>query len=282
MTIRKVLTVFIIFLVCLYAQAQTGQLFNADKQLTSSFTNQVYLDRDGFIWVVTRNGLNKYDGYHFHAIKREFGAGLGMASNYINCMIQDANGLFYLGMYGALQTYDGNRFQDVEVKDIQGAVVGCYITCFLQRSNGELLVGTSGHGVLKIENHEHARQLDGPLKDIHTVNALLEDKQGHLWIAANGIGLIEYDGKTTRKFFTSEELSHSIRTLCTDKEGNIYVGTYNSGVFVKNHEQDFRHLDVTGKKPIASIYCRRDGRLMFGYDGQGVAIYDAKKDSIED
>lgn len=282
MKIPKFLTIFTTLFVCLHTQAQTGQLFDADKQLTSSFTNQVYLDRDGFIWVVTRNGLNKYDGYHFHAIKREFGAGLGMASNYINCMIQDANGLFYMGMYGALQTYDGNRFQKVEVKDIQGTVVGCYITCFLQRSNGELLVGTSGQGVLKMDDREHAHQLGGPLKDIHTVNALLEDKQGHIWIAANGMGLMEYDGKNTRSYFTSEEQAHSIRTLCTDKEGNIYVGTYNAGVFVMNQGQEFRHLDVTGNKPISSIYCRRDGRLMFGYDGQGVAIYDPKTDNLED
>ena len=109
---------------------QTGKLFDADKQLSSSFTSQVYLDRDGFIWVATRNGLNRYDGYQFYTIKKENENQRAMASNYVNCMIQDGTGLFYLGMYGALQTYDGSSFHDVEVRDLDGNVVPCYMTCF--------------------------------------------------------------------------------------------------------------------------------------------------------
>jgi ligand-binding sensor domain-containing protein len=48
-----------------------GKLFDADKQMSSSFTTQIYLDRDGFIWVATRNGLNRYDGYQFRILKKE-------------------------------------------------------------------------------------------------------------------------------------------------------------------------------------------------------------------
>ena len=95
-----------------------GQLFDADKQLSSSFTSQVYLDRDGFIWVATRNGLNRYDGYQFHIIKKEWMP--DMASNYVNCMTQDDDGLFYIGMYGALQTFDGNLGRNLRSWPAQG------------------------------------------------------------------------------------------------------------------------------------------------------------------
>ena len=50
-----------------------GKLFDADNQLSSSFTNQVYLDRDGFIWTATRNGLSRYDGYQHRIYKKENG-----------------------------------------------------------------------------------------------------------------------------------------------------------------------------------------------------------------
>ena len=63
--LRKYLTIFLTLSV-LTVFAQTGKLFDADKQLSSSFTSQVYLDHDGLIWVATRNGLNMYDGYKFH------------------------------------------------------------------------------------------------------------------------------------------------------------------------------------------------------------------------
>ena len=97
-----------------------GKLYDANQQLSSNFTNQVYLDNDGFIWSATRNGLNRYDGYQFHIYKKEKGNKTGMASNYVNCIVQDQNGQFYIGMWGVLQIYDGNTFQTIEVKDLEG------------------------------------------------------------------------------------------------------------------------------------------------------------------
>ena len=81
-----------------------GKHYDADHQMSSSFTTQVYVDRDGFIWAATRNGLNRFDGYQYQVIKKEKGKDLGMASNYVNCMLQDRCGLFYVGMYGALHS----------------------------------------------------------------------------------------------------------------------------------------------------------------------------------
>ena len=90
-----------------------GKSFDADKQMSSSFTTQVFQDRDGFIWIATRNGLNRYDGYQFRILKHDSRQKNGLASNYVNCMMQDRHGLYYIGMYGALQTYDGYRFRNI-------------------------------------------------------------------------------------------------------------------------------------------------------------------------
>ena len=280
--LRKYLTI-LLTLSAIYVSAQTGKLFDADKQLSSSFTNQVYLDYDGFIWVATRNGLNKYDGYKFHTLKKELEIENGMASNYVNCIIQDKDGLFYMGMYGAFQTYDGNRFHDIEVKDANGNIVPCYMTCFLLRNNGEILAGTSGHGLLKVIDHSHAQQEAGPLRDIHTINAIEEDRQGHIWLVTGDQGLLEYDGKNVKRYFNSDAERTTMQRLGQDKDGNLYLGTSNQGVFVRSAKGgDFKHIDVTGHKHISAIYCRRDGTMMFGYDGTGLAIYDPRSGHLED
>ena len=280
--LRKYITILLTIL-SLTAFSQTGKLFDADKQLSSSFTSQVYLDHDGLIWVATRNGLNKYDGYKFHILKKEQETENGMASNYVNCMIQDKSGLFYLGMYGAFQTYDGNQFQDIEVKDLDGNVVPCYMTCFLLRKNGDILAGTSGHGLLKVTDRSHAQQQGGPISNIHTINAIEEDRQGHIWLVTGDQGLLEYDGKNVKQYFNSETERSTMRRLGLDKDGNLYLGTTNQGVFVRSAKGgDFKHIDVTGHKHISAIYCRRDGKMMFGYDGMGLAIYDPQSGVIED
>ncbi len=282
---RKVLSALCLLsaLCALTAKAQTGKLFNADNLLSSSFTTQLFLDRDGFLWIATRNGLNRYDGYQSLIIKKDRQQLNGMASNYVNCITQAQDGLFYVGMYGALQTYDGSRFEDVEVKDLDGNTVTCYMTCFLVRKNGEILAGTSGHGLLTIEDRQHARQAGGQLKDIHTVQDLLEDRRGNVWVATSRKGLLEYDGRHVRSHFTAPEQLGTLRRLCEDQAGNIYVGTSMNGVYVRRAgSSGFQHIEATARKHIAALYCQRNGHVMIGYDGQGLAIYDPQTGSVTD
>ena len=282
---RKVLSALCLLcaLCALTAKAQTGKLFNADNLLSSSFTTQLFLDRDGFLWIATRNGLNRYDGYQSLIIKKDRQQLNGMASNYVNCITQAQDGLFYVGMYGALQTYDGSRFEDVEVKDLDGNTVRCYMTCFLVRRNGEILAGTSGHGLLTIQDRQHARQAGGQLKDIHTVQDLLEDRRGNVWVATSRKGLLEYDGRHVRSHFTAPEQLGTLRRMCEDQAGNIYVGTSMNGVYVRRAgSSEFQHIEATSHKHIAALYCQRNGHVMIGYDGQGLAIYDPQTGSVTD
>ena len=60
----KQLLTLLALCVSLGVHAQMGKYFTTDnQQLSSSYVTQVYLDRDGFLWVTTRNGINRYDGY---------------------------------------------------------------------------------------------------------------------------------------------------------------------------------------------------------------------------
>lgn len=268
---------------CLSVHAQMGKLFDADKQMSSSFTTQIYLDRDGFIWIATRNGLNRYDGYQFRIIKKETSQESGLASNYVNAIMQDRYGLFYIGMYGALQTYDGQKFQDVTTYDLDGHSQPHYITCLLERENGDILVGTSGHGVLKLDKNKlEARQIGGVLTSLQSVHRIKEDSKGYLWLVTESQGLWCYDGKTIRRFFQGEKEVASVLDICEDKQGNIYIGTTNAGMFILDENWTPQHIDATGSKHISTLYCSNDGRIMIGYDGLGMAIYDPKTGHLTD
>jgi len=275
------LTLFI----TLSAYAQMGKLFDADKQLSSSFTTQIYLDRDGFIWAATRNGLNRYDGYQFRILKKETANDIGMASNYVNCMMQDHKGLFYIGMYGAFQTYDGERFHDVKTYDLNGHAQPHYITCLLERKNGDILVGTSAHGLLRMTNSHEARQIGGVLKDLNTVHRMMEDRQQRVWMATDGQGLLCYDGKTVKSYFQEANQRNTVLDVCEDHEGRIYVATVNAGLFrmdVSGSNYQPVHIEGTGTKHISVLYANRRGHIMLGCDGTGLTIYNPQNGRVVD
>ena len=271
-----------LFLLCLSMglHAQMGKYFTTDShQLSSSYVTQVYLDHDGFLWATTRNGINRYDGYQFRVFKKENESDKTLASNYVNCMMQDRNGLFYFGMYGALQTWDGEEFHNVTLLDHHGKESYGYATCFLERTNGDVLVGSSGLGVMKVTNAHTAQQLGGLFASIHTVNSLLEDKAGRLWMVTDQTGLICYDGKQLRRYLTDRK-ELILGQLCSDHDGHIFVGS-NAGLY-RQQGDDFVHVAATGQKEVSSIYCDRYNCIIVGYDGKGIAIYDPRKDTLID
>ena len=278
---RKILLVLLCFVSSLSANAQMGKLFDADKQMSSSFTTQIYLDKDGFIWVATRNGLNRYDGYQFRIYKKEGRQNLGMASNYVNCMTQDRNGRFFIGMYGALQIFDGQRFRTVTTYALNKKVVPCYTTCLLERKNGEMLIGTSGHGLLKMKGHREAYQMGDQFADLSGLHRIIEDRRQHLWLVTEKDGLWRWDGKTTTRYFQEEGLRSNILDVCEGDNGRMYVATANHGLFRLEGDTPI-HIESTGNKHISVLYFNRRGHLMLGYDGMGVGIYNPQNGRLVD
>ena len=59
--------ILIICLCCMVqgVEAQTGKVYTTDMGLSSSLINQIFQDQQGFVWVATEYGLNKFDGLRF-------------------------------------------------------------------------------------------------------------------------------------------------------------------------------------------------------------------------
>ena len=59
----------------LQVQAQTTDFFfrhlNRAGGLASNLVSPIVQDGEGFIWIATENGLQKYDGYNFTSYQRE-------------------------------------------------------------------------------------------------------------------------------------------------------------------------------------------------------------------
>ena len=262
----------------LSSHAQMGTFYNPDKQLSSSLVNQVYLDHNGFLWVATRDGLNRYDGYQFRVFRRENPVDSTLKTNMVNAIMQDRQGLFYVGMYDGIQTWDGKRFNDVKTLDWRGNENFCYASCFLERANGDILAGTSGLGVVKFKNKTTAQQVGGPFAGLHTVSDLLEDRKCNLWLVSDEKGLQYYDG-THVKTYKLDARDVVASCLCEDHQGNIYVSTTNAGVF-RLYGQQFVQIPSTSGLPVSSLYCNSKGEIMIGCDGKGLAVYNPETGSL--
>ena len=260
--------------------AQMGKLYDVDNQLSSSFTNQVFIDNDGLLWVATRNGLCRYDGYQFRVFDKKTHG--DMTNNYVNCIAQDHQNRFYLGMFGGLMTFDGASFREMKVIDREGNETHTYVICFLMCSDGDILVGTSGNGVLRVDSPSQAHQLGGDLASAVTIHSMVEDNKGLIWIATDHHGLLVYDkkrGKVVKRYLDDESMQSYVRRVGKDRQGRIYVGTSRQGV-LRLEGGTFRHIAATGNRSVTALYCNSSNQMVIGYDGSGLSILDPATGSV--
>jgi ligand-binding sensor domain-containing protein len=158
---------------------------------------KVYQDKDGFIWLATRYGLCKYDGYEINIFTRQLDNPNSLSNNNILCLAEDHNHHLWIGTQDGLNVLDkktGN-IQRVPVPGIPNPIVAC----ILVTSNNEIWLGLD-EGLFKysLESNEfiylNRNNSNGILSD-SPVKSLLEDSYGDIWIGTWSKGLFRYDSK---------------------------------------------------------------------------------------
>ena len=123
--------------------------------------------------------------------------------------------------------------------------------------------------------------MGGVLKDLNTVNSLLEDSKQRLWIASEHHGLLCYDGKSVKYYFNQPGQTGNVLSICESKEGKIYIATSNAGLFRLDGDTPV-HIEATGNKHISTLYVSQEGNILLGYDGLGLGIYNPKDNTLRD
>lgn len=72
--------------------------------LANNFVNHIIQDKQGFIWMATQDGLNKYDGYNFEVFKVNPAEPNGLPSNIITTLQEDTQGNIWIGTEKGLAT----------------------------------------------------------------------------------------------------------------------------------------------------------------------------------
>ena len=256
------------------ALAQSGKLYNADNLLTSNIATSVCQDNNGFIWVGTRNGLNRYDGYGFRAFKKEDETD-GLGSNYINVIIQSRKtGLLYVGNNQTVQVYDGSRFKNVTMKDGHGKPIFTYVNGLYETRDGTVLVCTSGYGIVRLNDDLTGTIMTELTGDYRYTRNMIEDTHGRYWIVTEANGLVMKNGTRRSSFFTDDDSRAMVSEIKQDQRGNIYVAVNGKGLYHYNESTaKFDLIEQTKGLPLVTFCPLSDGQLLLGCDGLGPMLY---------
>ena len=92
----------------IFAQAQSTILYSTDNQISSSLINDIYQDKEGFIWISTEYGLNRFDGNKFITYNHIDEDSTSLCNDYIHQTFEDSKGNLWVSSMTGLMKYDRN------------------------------------------------------------------------------------------------------------------------------------------------------------------------------
>lgn len=215
------------------------EALNIQHGLSQSTINDILEDRDGFVWIATDDGLNRYDGQKFTIYKHFRSDSTTIPDNEIKRLYEDKTGKIWIGTVSGLCFYDKNTNQFKTYRNSEknsNSLVNNYITA-IKEDKDFIWVGTQ-KGLSKFDTKKEvftnylAKNKDSLLLGSNEITSLLIDNQNQLWIGTrNGLNIWTADRKpkkifrhTAFKDFTNI-LGWRISTIYQDKENRIWVGT---------------------------------------------------------
>ncbi len=256
-----------------FVRLSTGQ------GLSQSAAQCLAQDAQGFIWVGTQDGLNRYDGYAFKVFRAAPSQADGLSDSYITALCADRASL-WVGTLRGLNRYDPGtaafaRFharsegEDSPARD--------RITALHADASGTLWVGTprglhrlDGDGFTRFPQADDATD---PARSFEAIRVILHDAAGQLWLGSNG-GLRRFDPASGT--FTDVIAGQRVLDLCLDRRGRLWLAGDGLACFepasgrLTRFRHDPRRSDSLTSDQTRALAEDAQGRLWVGAWGGGL------------
>jgi ligand-binding sensor domain-containing protein/two-component sensor histidine kinase len=190
------------------------QFTDADG-LSQSTIFAMIQDQQGYLWLGTIDGLNRYDGYQFRVYVNDPGDINSLSDNFISALYEDSDGFIWVG------TVNGyfNRFNRKSE-----AFKRFFVNDFFSTTKNP-------------DTNFYEYPLAFSRNQINSITSITEDGEGFLWIGTWGNGIIKFDRKKEygKHIYYDEKKptslsSNRILDIISDTNDEIWIATFGGGL----------------------------------------------------
>ena len=288
----KVYLILIILSSLAYSQPSNSIIkfvrYSTIMGLSSNSQRCITQDKEGFIWIGTGDGLNRFDGYSFKVYKKNPNDTTNLKSNIINCLFTDSYGHLWIGTYGGgLIRYD-------KEKDIfynYPGLVNDNINTIAEDKYNRLWVGTTmGLYMIDLRNNKLIRFLanvNNPLDPATIANNEVDRiviDNNNLWIAysaglLSSLSINDMKFKHYILFYVSghETADFSVNSIVLDND-NIWISTWSKGIWIFNKTTGgCRPYENEKSQYINFIFKDNKNRFWYSPEYKGLMLVDGKQ-----
>lgn len=259
-------------------------------------------DKQGYMWIGTSSGLNRYNSRNFQIFKHNSDEKSSLSGNNVFSLLTDHKDRVWVGTTNGLNRYNKKTgvFDHFLLESpIKNVIVNNLIRSLYEDSKQQLWVGTQKGFYLFHESpkpyfEEIVFQHQGRNLLSTDIRAIKEDEAGDLWIAIGDqvLRLSKHFNERVMHVYPIVSPRHSTEDkTCTSIEyanGNIWIGTIGAGVFRFNEpSQQFEEV-INASHPITPLphdYVRKllankEGNTLWIGTQQGLCEYDLRSNKL--
>ncbi len=294
------LIAFYFVLICSYQlKAQNVDLkfehLLSENGLSQSSVKSICQSKDGYLWIGTDDGLNKYDGYRFIKYRYDPNDSNTIQHNNIWTLYEDRAGALWVGTYGGgLGCIFTDNRGNQKIKwfknnpDDSNSLSHNSVFSIYEDIRGILWIGTQD-GLNKFDIEEgkfiHYKSDESDLGSLSNnwILSIFEDRYGELWIGTiRGLDKFNRNSNTFAHYKSDPSNPKSLSnrvvwSIGEDKFGNLWIGTVKginkfdrkSETFTQYYN-DPDDAQSISHNFIQSIFRDKKGRLWIGTRGGGL------------
>jgi serine phosphatase RsbU (regulator of sigma subunit)/ligand-binding sensor domain-containing protein len=235
--INRILLLIFFLILSFTSYGQRNYLFeniSVPEGLSNSTVNFIFQDSNGFLWVSTADGLNRYDGNNIKVFKNDPNDSTTIPTNDCYAIAEDADGFIWVGVSeNIIAKYDpkNETFQSYHIETAGVTNISVFYSALLD-SKGNLWFGSTNHGIQKFNKSKNKFEqvhLDVSNKNAQWGNiySITELKNGNILVADYGNGLKIYNEKLNlfQPYYLKANFSpNEIQVIYEDLSGNIWLG----------------------------------------------------------
>jgi signal transduction histidine kinase/ligand-binding sensor domain-containing protein/DNA-binding response OmpR family regulator len=221
----------------LYGQGSSmlKNFLTVENGLSHNEVTSIVQDHDGFIWVGTRGGLNRYDGYEFEIFNQVPGDSNSLVNPSIESLFVDSKGNIWIGTKsGGVSKYNPvtGVFKNFETnyKTSNDVLPDNRILSFGEDDDGKIWMGTWGNGVVVFDESNNVwQQFIGNQR----INCIVKTGEGKMWLGSSN-AIYEYNASNNS--FKPYEVGPAQNMVYDDKRNLLWI--------VQGGDEGFRKFDL--------------------------------------
>ena len=258
--------------------------------LSHAGVSAITQDQDGFIWMGTQEGLNRYDGYKFSTYYHLPDDPQSVSHDSIWDLLSDSKGHLWVGTDAGLNRFRAaeDNFESISLDQVSSGEPdkdhGAVFVLF-EDTKGRIWIGTST-GLVRMDTdgrmvHFHHDHQNSQSLSKGSVRAIYEDLSGKIWVATELGGLNRFDetGQTFAHYEANPDDPTSIsdnyiRFILEVEPGELWLATFNGGISIFNtYTETAKRIEDTSFRRTRSLLKDQDGDIWVGSDS-GLHLFD--------